>query len=63
MEMVPIPALLAEQCGAETSAIARTFANAPELDPDWAERHPDRALAFLFVLPHPCEALERLFRM
>lgn len=36
--------------------------NVPDLDPDWAERNPERAMAWLYVTPRPCEALERLLR-
>lgn len=48
---------------ATPSAIESIFRDVPDLDPDWAERNPDRALAWLFVTPRPCEALERLLRM
>lgn len=36
------------------------FADVPDLDPDWAERNPERAMAWFFVTPRPCEALDRL---
>ena len=39
------------------------FADVPDLDPEWAERNPERAMAWLFVTPRPCEALERLLRI
>ena len=48
---------------AANPADALMFANVPDLDPDWAESHPDRALAWLFVSPRPCEALDRLFKI
>lgn len=44
----------------DATAVASWFANVPDLDPDWAERNPARAMAWLFVTPRPCEALERL---
>jgi len=40
--------------------LAGAFAAAGELDAAWAERHPDRALAFLMVSPSPCAALDAL---
>ena len=42
------------------TAVAAWFANVPDLDPEWAERNPERAMAWLFVTPRPCEALDRL---
>lgn len=44
----------------DATTVASWFANVPDLDPDWAERNPARAMAWLFVTPRPCEALERL---
>jgi hypothetical protein len=29
-------------------------------DPSWAEANPDKLLAFLFVSPRPCAALDQL---
>ena len=43
--------------------VSSWFVDVPDLDPDWAERNPDRAMAWLFVTPRPCEALERLLRI
>jgi len=40
--------------------VASWFANVPDLDPEWAERNPERAMAWFFVTPRPCEALDRL---
>jgi hypothetical protein len=31
--------------------------------PGWATRHPDRALAFLFVSPRDCAALDELMAL
>jgi hypothetical protein len=31
--------------------------------PGWATRHPDRALAFLFVSPRDCAALDELIAL
>jgi hypothetical protein len=31
--------------------------------PGWATRHPDRALAFLFVCPRDCAALDELMAL
>lgn len=45
---------------ASARAVASWFANVPDLDPEWAERNPERAMAWLFVTPRPCEALDRL---
>ncbi|GAC1578163.1 MAG: hypothetical protein NVS3B5_10600 [Sphingomicrobium sp.] len=42
------------------TAVASWFANVPDLDPDWAQRNPERAMAWLFVTPRPCQALDRL---
>lgn len=42
------------------SLVESIFTDVPDPDPEWAERNPDRALAFLFVSPRPCAALERL---
>ena len=36
----------------------RAAAGAP--DADWALANPDRALAFLFLAPQPCEGLDAL---
>ena len=43
--------------GAELSA---AFEAAARPDAAWAAANPDRALAFLFVCPQPCEALDEL---
>jgi hypothetical protein len=32
----------------------------PDPDPAWALRNPEKFLAFLFVSPRPCEALDAL---
>ncbi len=32
-------------------------------EPGWATMHPDRALAFLYVFPHPCDALDELMNL
>ncbi len=55
--------ILAEKSIGTTSAAVPLLDNIPDPDPDWAERNPDRALAFLYVSPRPCEALDRLLRM
>jgi hypothetical protein len=34
--------------------------NVADPAPGWATRHPDRALAFLFVSPRDCAALDEL---
>jgi hypothetical protein len=31
--------------------------------PDWVAANPDRALAFFYVSPRPCAALERLMQL
>ena len=49
-----------EQRVVADTAVASWFANVPDLDPDWAERNPERAMAWLFVTPRPCDALDRL---
>jgi hypothetical protein len=36
---------------------------APDPEPGWATRNPDRALAFLFVSPRPCAALDELMAL
>ena len=40
-------------------------AHADVADPEagWASRHPDRALAFLFVSPRDCAALDELMAL
>jgi hypothetical protein len=35
----------------------------PDPEPGWATRHPDRALAFLYVSPRPCSAIDELMRL
>ena len=42
---------------------AALFDRAPDPEPGWATRNPDRALAFLFVSPRPCAALEELMSL
>lgn len=37
---------------------AIVFAGDPDVE--WATRHPDRLLAFLYVSPRPCAALDAL---
>ncbi len=39
-------------------SLAKAFAAEPE--PDWAQSNPDRLLAFLYVSPRPCAALDAL---
>jgi len=46
----------ADQFGAALAAAA-------DPDPQWAERHPDRLLAFLYVSPRPCAALDALLSL
>jgi hypothetical protein len=31
-----------------------------EPEPGWATRHPDRAMAFLYVCPHDCDAVDEV---
>ena len=40
--------------------VAAAFEAAHEPEAAWAAANPDRALAFLFVDPRPCEALDAL---
>jgi hypothetical protein len=40
--------------------VALVFAADPA--PEWAEHHPDRLLAFLYVSPRPCDALDALLK-
>ena len=40
--------------------LGAAFDGARAPDAGWAEANPDRALAFLFVSPQPCEALDAL---
>jgi hypothetical protein len=35
----------------------------PDPEPGWATRNPDRALAFIFVSPRPCSAIDELMRL
>jgi hypothetical protein len=37
--------------------------NVADPAPGWATRHPDRALAFLFVSPRDCAALDELMAL
>ena len=46
----------------EESSLGALIRHAPDPDPTLATRHPDRLLAFLFVSPRPCAALDRLVR-
>ena len=39
------------------------FTNAPDPEAAWAIANPDRAMAFLFVSPRPCAALESLLSL
>ena len=45
------------------ATVASWFADVPDLDPEWAERNPERAMAWLFITPRPCEALDRLLSL
>ena len=53
----PAPVALSLSRAGELDA-AFVVARAP--DASWAQANPDRALAFLFVAPQPCEALDAL---
>ena len=44
----------------QSTDLSAAFAHAHEPDAAWAAANPDRALAFLFVAPQPCEALDAL---
>lgn len=35
----------------------------PDPEPGWAARHPDRALAFLYIFPRPCSAIDELMHL
>jgi len=57
------PAARAAQlfCGiAAADDLGIAISTAADPDPMWAERHPDRLLAFLYVSPRPCAALDAL---
>ncbi len=45
---------------AAATTVASWFSDVSDLDPEWAERNPERAMAWFFVTPRPCEALDRL---
>jgi hypothetical protein len=51
---------------AEPVAVIQSAAPAPSAfeardpDPAWAAQNPDLALAFLFLSPRPCDALDQL---
>jgi hypothetical protein len=49
-------------CGIAGAAddLGLAIATAADPDPMWAERHPERLLAFLYVSPRPCAALDAL---
>jgi hypothetical protein len=71
-EFAPHPAALglaaqslAAQSVAAQSVAAQSLAECligplGDPDPTWAERDPARLLAFLFVSPRPCDALDAL---
>ena len=59
MKLPEVPAL-GWKCLPSAASVASWFENIPDLDPDWAERNPDKAMAWFFVTPRPCEALDRL---
>lgn len=42
------------------AAAARGATVSAEPTPGWARRHPQETLAFLYVAPHPCAALDEL---
>ena len=48
------------QSFAQEADLGAAFARAEAPDAAWAAANPDRALAFLFVAPSPCEALDVL---
>jgi len=45
---------------AARAAAARGTTVSAEPAPGWARHHPQEALAFLYVSPHPCAALDEL---
>lgn len=50
---------VADKAGAFVS-IARLIDGAETPDADWARSNPDRMLAFLFVAPRDCAAVDQL---
>jgi hypothetical protein len=37
--------------------------NVPDPEPGWAALHPERALAFLYISPRPCSAIDELMKL
>lgn len=55
----PAPAPAADTAGRFVS-IAKLIDAARDPEPHWAQRNPDRMLAFLFVAPRDCDAVDQL---
>lgn len=55
----PAPAPVADTAGNFVS-IARLIDTVQDPDPHWAQGNPDRMLAFLFVAPRDCAAVDQL---
>ena len=53
------PAPTADAAGKFVS-IAKLVDDAQDPDPHWAQGNPDRMLAFLFVAPRDCAAVDQL---
>ena len=43
--------------------LGAAIATAADPAVDWAKLHPDRLLAFLYVSPRPCAALDALLKL
>ena len=48
---------------AEPSPMLPTHAEVADPEPGWATRNPDRAMAFLFVSPRDCSAVDELLAL
>ncbi len=55
----PAPAPAADTAGRFVS-IAKLIDGARDPEPHWAQSNPDRMLAFLFVAPRDCDAVDQL---
>jgi hypothetical protein len=56
----PAPAAPAADTAGRFASISRLIDDVRDPDPHWAQRNPDRMLAFLFVAPRDCAAIDQL---
>jgi hypothetical protein len=56
-------ARLAPEIAVSASCEDLDLSQLPDPEPGWATANPDRALAFFYISPRPCAALEELMQL